>query len=138
MKNQIVRILTALGGIVLWLAGVGQAQIAPHHLKVSVPFEFSINDKVFPAGSYDLVCTPGQIELRDARSQVLATAISHSVQAPNDSFSPELVFATDSGVHELRQIWIGDPHNGYELPRSKAAIAMARQRSYTTITSGTK
>lgn len=138
MKNQSVRILTALGGIVLWLAGVGQAQIAPHHLKVSVPFEFSINDKLFPAGDYDLVCTPGQVELRDARSQVLATAISHSVQAPNRAFSPELVFITDSGVRELRQIWIGDPHNGYELPRPKPALAMARQRSNTTLPSGTK
>lgn len=138
MKNLTIRILTALGGIVLWLAGVGQAQIAPHHLKVSVPFEFSINDKLFPAGDYDLVCTPGQVELRDARAQVLATAISHPVQAPNHSFSPELVFVTDSGVHDLRQIWIGDPHNGYELPRSRTALAMARQRSNTTFPSGSK
>jgi hypothetical protein len=129
MSKKSVRILTVLSGVVLWLAGAAQAQYAPHYLKVSVPFEFSVNNKLFPAGDYVLACRPSQIELRDLQAHVLASVIPHSVQSLSDLTTPRLVFVTDTGEHVLRQVWIGDPHQGYELALSRPADALAKRRS---------
>ena len=80
MRKQSILVLTALVGVVLSLAGATQAQSVPHYVKVSVPFEFAVGEKVLPSGDYKIVCTPDEIELRDARGQVVASAVHHSVR----------------------------------------------------------
>ena len=129
MSNRNVRILTALSFAVLWLAGVVQAQYAPHYVKVSIPFAFTAGDKSFPGGEYSLACTPGHIDLRDAQTHVVATIITHSVESLDSPAVPKLVFATDEGGHALKQVWAGNGPYGYELAPSKAATALAKQRS---------
>jgi hypothetical protein len=129
MNKHMVRIMTAVVGAVLWLTSAVQAQYVPHSIKVSVPFEFTFADKSFPAGEYTLACTPIRVELRDARGQVVASAIHHAVQSSADAVAPKLVFvATDSG-RVLTQVWAGDPHQGYELAQAKTVTVLAKQRS---------
>jgi hypothetical protein len=128
MYKQSFPILTMLSGAVLWLAGIAQAQYAPQYLKVSVPFEFSVNNKMFLAGDYVFVCRPNRVELRDAHAHFLTSFIPHPVQSLRDSAAPRLVFAADAG-RALRQVWVGDPHQGYELTPAKPARAVAKQRS---------
>jgi hypothetical protein len=135
MNKQNVRILTALVGAVLLVTGMAQAQYAPHYLKVSVPFEFNFGDKTFPSGDYVVACTPIRAELRDAQGQVLASVVHHAVQSPSSRELPKLVFTTDGGSHVLRQVWVGDPHNGYELAPSKSAVALAKQHSHAPVSS---
>ena len=134
MNKQMVRIMTALVGAVLWLTSAVQAQYAPHLLKVSVPFEFTFADKSFPAGEYVLACTPARVELRDANGQVVALAIHHSVQSPADTVTPKLVFAATDGGPVLKQVWVGDPHQGYELAPYKTATVLAKQGSHKPVT----
>jgi len=129
MNKHMVRIMTAVVGAVLWLTSAVQAQYVPHFVKVSVPFEFTFADKSFPAGEYTFACTPIRVELRNARGQIVASAIHHSVQSSADAAAPKLVFATTDGGRVLTQVWAGDPHNGYELAPSKTATVLARQRS---------
>lgn len=137
MNYRKVRVLTVLSGVVLWLAAAVQAQIAPHSLKVNVPFEFSVNDQWFPAGQYVLECTVNQVQLRDARSHVLALIIPHSVESLNGTGTPGLVFARAGGGYILRQVWAQDSHYGYEVPASKTAAILARQRSNPPVQMGT-
>jgi hypothetical protein len=130
MNQKKLRIMTALVGAVLWLTSAVQAQYVTHLMKVSVPFEFTFGDKLFPAGDYVVMSTPIRIELRDQRGQVIATAVYHGVQSLNAAESAKLVFTADDRGHALRQVWPGDPHYGYELaPPSKAAKALAGRRS---------
>jgi len=129
MFKQNFRIMTTLVGVVLWHAGAMQAQDVPHYVKVTVPFEFTVGNKLLPAGEYKFACTPREIELRDANGHVVASAVHHTVQAADALVPPKLVFTTTGGGHALRQIWPGTTTYGYELSPSNTAIALAKQRS---------
>jgi hypothetical protein len=129
MTIRNVRILTMLSFAVLWFAGVVEAQYVPHYVKVSIPFAFTVGDKSFPGGEYSLACTPGRVDLRDAHAHVVASIITHSVESLESPLAPKLVFTTDEGGHALKQVWMENDHYGYELAPSKAATALARQRS---------
>jgi hypothetical protein len=129
MRKQTLRIMTALVGAVLSFAGALQAQYVPHYVKVSVPFEFTVGNTLLPAGDYKFACTPSAVELRDARGQLVASAVHHSVQSADTPVPPKLVFTTDSGGHALRQIWPGSSNYGYELAPSNSAIIMAKHHS---------
>jgi hypothetical protein len=129
MRKRMLCFTTALVGAVLCFATAMQAQYVPHYVQVTVPFEFTVGNKLLPAGDYKFVCTPNQVELRDADGRVVASTIHHSVQAGDAPMQSKLVFATEGGGHALRQVWVGANKYGYELPLSNPAIAMAKRRS---------
>jgi hypothetical protein len=129
MRNQTLRVITVLVGTVLSFTGAMQAQYVPHFVKVTVPFEFTVGNKLLPAGDYNLACTPNQIELRDAGGKVVASAIHHSVRTADTRIPPKLVFATEGGGHALRQIWPGSTNYGYELAPWSPTMVMAQHRS---------
>ena len=133
MCKQLIRVMTVLVGFVLSFAGAMQAQSVPHYLKVGIPFEFIVGDKVLPAGDYKFVCTPSQIELRDADGKVVASTVHHSVRTLETPVAPKLVFVTEGGGHALRQVWPGATNYGYELAPSNPAIVMAKQHSKTPV-----
>jgi hypothetical protein len=133
MCKQSIRILTALVGVVLLFAGAMQAQYVPHYVKVSVPFEFTVGNTVLPAGDYKLVCTPNEVELRDADGRVVASTVHHAVRTADTPVPPKLVFVTEGGGHALRQVWPGSTNFGYELALSNPAVVMAKQHSKTPV-----
>jgi hypothetical protein len=129
MYKQSIRILTALVVVVLWFAGAMQAQYVPHYVKVSIPFEFTVGDKLLPAGDYKFVCTPTEIELRDTDGKVVATMVHHSVRTLDTPVAPKLVFMTEGEGHALRQVWPGSTNYGYELAPYIPGNIMARQHT---------
>jgi hypothetical protein len=131
MRKQSILFMTALVVVVLSFAGAMQAQYVPHYVKVSVPFEFIVGDKVFPAGDYKFVCTPNEIELRDARGQVMASVTHHSVRTADTAVSPKLVFVSEGGAHVLRQVWPGETNYGYELAPVSPVLVVAKRPSHT-------
>ena len=68
MKSLFARTLASLLLGVLTLGPLAQAQQAQRIIKVNIPFEFSVGDREFPAGSYSLVSSaPPLLDLRDAK-----------------------------------------------------------------------
>ena len=130
MRKQSILVLTALVGAVLSFAIAMQAQSVPHYVRVSVPFEFTVGNNVLPAGAYKLACTPDEIELRDARGQVVASAVHHSVRTADTLVSPKLVFVSEDGGHALLQVWPGETSYGYELQPFQPVVALAKRRSH--------
>ncbi len=137
MKKQGIRVFAAVLGAVLSFAGIASAQYVPHLIQVNVPFDFTIGNKDFAAGDYQLRCTPTGIELRNSRGQELATFFHHSVESQNPAAAPKLVFDTSTGGHELTQVWVAGSNYGYELPASKAAAELAKARSSQRLQAGT-
>jgi hypothetical protein len=132
MQKQMTRILTLFSVAALLLAVAAQAQVVQHVVKVTIPFDFTVDDKPFPAGDYSIACSTINLELRDSRSHVVASVITHSVESLNSSPHPRLAFSSDGG-NALRQVWLEDSHIGYELAPSKGALLLARQRSHGTV-----
>ena len=128
MKSLVVRTLASLSFAVMFLAGSMHAQYAQRGMKVSVPFEFSVNGRIFPSGDYSFVRTgPNRLDLRDADFRVLASLITMSAESPLVSSRPKLVFSTENGGHALVRVWLDDEHSGYEFAQPKSNVALARQ-----------
>jgi hypothetical protein len=130
MEKLFARILTPLSIAVLLLTGTAYSQYAPRIVKVHLPFEFSIGDKLFPAGDYSIVTgMPGRLDLRDAQARVLTSLFTHPVQAFESPHSAKLEFSTAAGGHALTQVWFPSDRMGYELAPQKALTAFAKRRS---------
>ena len=130
MKNLLARVLTPLFLLVLLSAGIASAQYVPVIMVVDIPFEFTVGNKTFAAGEYKIVrVAPDHLDIRDLRGQVLTSVLTHTVVSLQGSPSSRLAFSTENGGHELRQVWIAGDMAGNELSRTKAPVALARQKS---------
>jgi hypothetical protein len=117
MKTFSARTFTVVSLAVLLLAGAAYGQYVQHIVKLSVPFEFTVNDENFPAGEYSIVCVaPNRLDLRDARNHVVAQLLTHSVESRTSNPTTRLDFSTAEGGHALSQIWLANDRIGYELP----------------------
>lgn len=127
MKKLMARNFTVVSIAVLLLAGAAFAQYVQHIVKISVPFDFTVNGENFRAGEYSIVCVaPNRLDLRDARSHVVATLLSHSVESRASSPTTRLDFSTESGGHALTQVWLANERIGYGLPAIQKRTMMVR------------
>jgi hypothetical protein len=118
--TRIGRILTSLTTAVLLFASPAHAQWVDKIVKARIPFEFTVGNKTFPAGSYSLVRTPpGFVILRDSRAHPVAVAITRSVQGYTAPAAPKLDFYVVDGRHVLGRVWQEDELYGDELFRPK-------------------
>src|ERR1700690_1986854 len=123
------RTLNILSLAVLLFAGLAHAQyLGSPAVQVNVPFEFNVNHKVFPAGTYLIVrANPATLVLRDSQGRVLAAMIASPAWSSTTPTGPKLVFYTYGGKHVLARVWMRSEHSAYELSRPKTAVAVAEE-----------
>ena len=93
-------------------------------LKVNVPNEFVVEDKVFPAGEYSIFPTPSTTDSstnlilrgRNGRSMIVSTMIARS---NDEASSTHLVFDVIDGTHFLSKIWLKGEITANEIPKSR-------------------
>ncbi|HZQ69013.1 MAG TPA: hypothetical protein VFA68_10895 [Terriglobales bacterium] len=130
MKFSIGRFLASLAAGVLLLATVAPAQVSEHAVKFAAPFEFTIGQRTFPAGSYSLVRTePYLLELRDADKRSLTRVVTRSVQTLEAPEESKVLFYSENGRHLLGQVWLGRETLGQEIYRPKNGSVVASHRA---------
>jgi len=130
MNNQIARTLT-LAALALWLLSPAYGQYVQRIIKVTAPFEFTVNGRSFPAGPYSIVClAPNRLDLRDSRSRVLVSLMTRALESRERNPATKLGFSTVDGGHALTEIWPANDRFGYELaaPRRKTLVARRTAR----------
>ena len=128
MKYSIGRFLASLfvGVLLLGSAALAQ-QLNNHVVAFVVPFEFTIGQKTFPAGSYSLVRTePYLLELRDADKHSLTQIVTRSVEASKAPDQSKVLFYAEDGRHILGQVWLGRETLGQEIYRPKNGSVVAK------------
>ncbi|GAC1361855.1 MAG: hypothetical protein NVSMB3_10120 [Acidobacteriaceae bacterium] len=71
---------------------------------VSIPFDFHMNDKVMPAGSYEIVpLSPHTMRFRAMGSKVIADLLVYPTQEPGTVPSGQLRFARYGNLNFLRE-----------------------------------
>src|SRR5688500_2162056 len=93
-------------------------------LRVNVPIEFVVEDKMFPAGEYSIFQTPSTTDSstnlilrgRNGRSMIMNTMIARSNEA---AMSTHLVFDVIDGTHFLSKIWLKGEITANEIPKSR-------------------
>jgi len=119
IKIVLVAFVLVLGGVTAASAqfNFGSA------LRVNVPSEFVVEDKVFPAGEYSIFQTPSTTDSstnlilrgRNGRSMIMNTRIARSNEA---AMSTHLVFDVIDGTHFLSKIWLKGEITANEIPKS--------------------
>ncbi len=121
MKN-LRSIVAALA--VLLMATAAHAQ----HTKVSatVPFNFVVGDRAYPAGDYVFSNNDAVLNITNTEQAKSEMALSIPCQHAMPSADTKLVFDSMGGHYFLRQIWIEGNTSGRELPRSHTEVRLAQ------------
>jgi hypothetical protein len=120
MKTNVYGALIILALALIVSVPLTQAQV---RVRASVPFDFSLDQKSMPAGTYDIssmndsVLAVRNLDTREAR---LLIAPMH-VQASLDAGTPhaKLVFSKYGDQYFLAEIWYGESNIGIAFPQSK-------------------
>jgi hypothetical protein len=94
-----------------------------HSVSADVPFEFTVGARKFSPGNYELVFRGiGTLVLRDSQTRVLAVFYTHEVSAKGPVIESKLVFSMKDGHQQLRQIWLENHPEGFEITREELAM----------------
>jgi hypothetical protein len=135
MKNLVARILTLVFMVALIFGSTVLAQRIPQLIKANIPFDFTVNDQTYAAGTYFLASrAPVFLELRDNAGHTLATVLTNSVETVKTPTSPKLLFYTEGGRFSLAQVWQENYSIGQQLQPTKSLEKAARKHSAGTVT----
>jgi hypothetical protein len=124
MRTQILKgagLAVVLGMLTL----SAPAPVAAADIRANVPFSFTVNKKVLPAGTYNVTSSA-------AHSLILSSfggsAITMGQRAESSkSGSPRLVFHRYGTDYILREVWMGGA-SGYTLPETARERELAGSR----------
>lgn len=117
--------LLMVAGACLLIGGLAFGQNWTPQARVEVPFEFTVDETVLPAGTY-VVSTPAggnsQIMFTNTQNGKAAFASNIDVSVKPHAFNPtsSLVFVLDAqGRHVLHQVWVTGQGHGHDLGHKK-------------------
>ena len=121
MKN-LRSILAALA--VLLMATAAHAQ--QRTLSATVPFNFIVGDRAYPAGDYLFRNSDSVLKITNTEQAKTEVTLSNACESVTPSADTKLVFDRMGGYYFLRQIWVAGSFTGRELLRSRTEIRLAQ------------
>lgn len=113
----------ALGALVLMAATTSAFALEGEQLTAKIPFQFTVNEKVMPAGTYDILYADPTDEtsmaVRASNGTAEDTFFVEDAAAPGGAAKTELVFDEIGTRHFLRQIWVAGEDIGHQVALSK-------------------
>lgn len=114
----------AVGALIVMTAAGAAFALQSEQLKVTVPFRFTVNEKVLPAGTYEIfyadVNDETSMDVRATNGTAEDTFFVEDLAAPEGAPKTELVFDEIGTQHFLRQIWVAGQDEGHQVALSKA------------------
>lgn len=138
MNKVMWRLVFPIAIGVIAFAAIPPAAAQTASMRLDIPFDFVVGNKVLPAGQYTAKVDRAFNTLRlqcgnEATTVLLAAAIVPTAGA--ESNSAKLVFHQYGHVYILREVWTNGGWYGRELYWSKAERELARTPSHTTVAS---
>lgn len=119
MKN-LRSVLTVLA--VLLTATAAQAQRTA--VSATVPFNFVVGDRAYPAGEYSFTEKDTVLQIANSE-QTVGVVLSNACANATPATKTKLVFHRMGDYYFLDQIWIAGHGTGRELTRSRTEIRLA-------------
>jgi hypothetical protein len=121
MKKLIARTFMSVMFVAVVLAATAPAQ-SIQVIKVNIPFDFSFDGRMHPAGQYSLVQPrPHFLELRDSQAHFIAQVLTGEVYSRRPATSTTLRFYSSDGRHILAEVWERQESSGEQLYQPKPA-----------------
>ena len=124
MKSITAIALLAIAGMVT----TGKAFAQYHEVRATVPFDFTVGDKLLPAGNYSITPVSDAVILirnRDRNVTLMTMALPDSRSSANRG---KLVFDEAAGQYFLREILCGSAMS-VDLPATKSEERAQRQEA---------
>lgn len=112
---------------VLLMATATQAQETK--IRASVPFDFVVADRVYPAGEYFLNSKADNnavIWIENSQETALMHVLSNECSGITPSAKTKLVFRRMGDNYFLYQVWIAGNLSGREFPKSHTEVQLAQ------------
>jgi hypothetical protein len=102
---------------ILLVAACFPAAAQNPRMRVNVPFDFTVNGKLMPAGEYTVAPSLQHDNIAWAiyRDHNAVITMTNWIQSPGKAHTPSLVFLKAGGQFFLVQIW-NEQYSGRELP----------------------
>lgn len=127
MKRVTLRAATMLAVILMLAFASALASVNAQNNRnviANIPFEFSVRDKMLPAGEYIVqritTSTEERLLIRSSDSSVNVIVMTRPVQSNKRQEQAKLVFHRYGNQYFLSQIWKPGEETGRELPKSKS------------------
>jgi hypothetical protein len=122
--------LTLLLLTVLLFTSAAGAQTGTPLIRVAVPFDFQVGNKLLPAGDYLIARAESYfLVVRDSNERVVAMVVTTPAQALTAPPVSKLVFRVDGGRNVLTRVWTSSSRYGYELPPPRTRAVFAKTPS---------
>jgi hypothetical protein len=126
MKRQALSLISLLS--LLLMAGSAIAQTI--HVRSNVPFNFSVGNKSFPAGAYDIGTISSDsrvllLQARDSKSSMMVG--SNAAEASKSADRTKLVFNRYRDQYFLAEIWTEGATRGHHLPKTSREKELAKE-----------
>jgi len=127
MKRKSLIMASLLGLTFVWAGMVSASPVVT--VRVDVPFAFSVNNQVLPAGSYEIVQNDNTSMLTirnqsDRKSTIFGVSTTEERRVPAEA---KLVFKRYGDQYFLSQVWTLD--SGRDVRKSRSEREAARQAS---------
>ena len=124
MRTQILK-GASLAVVLGMLTLSAPAPVAAADIRANVPFSFTVDKKVLPAGTYNLTSSNAQTLLISGFGASAITMGQHA--ETSTSGSPRLVFHRYGNDYILREVWMGGA-SGYQLRETARERELAGNR----------
>lgn len=122
--------LIAFSGLLVLLTFSSAFGQSDRQTIIHIPFNFSVGEKAFPAGSYVIERNRNNSDtvwvIRHKDDVASAIVLTRSVRANDVVETTRLVFNRYDDLHFLSEFWIVGSQTGYELPTSKRERALEK------------
>ena len=123
MKKQALSLVGVLS--LLLVAGSAFAQ---QKIQSNVPFSFTVNKTVLPAGAYTIspIGTAGFLVLKGDDNETISFMSPHAVESANPADRTKLAFHCYGREHcFLYEVWIQGENRGRQLPKTAVENELA-------------
>ena len=128
MKRQAFVIVTFLSLLVMMTVSSIYAQ-CNMRIKVNIPFEFSVRERILPAGEYTVSCrSQGLLLIQSGDRRVSQVFMTLSTQAGTTPDESSLVFNRYGDQYFLSKIWTAGDCTGHELRKPHGELEFIRAR----------
>jgi hypothetical protein len=134
MKRQAISLISLLS--LLLVAGSAIAQSGP--VRSNVPFDFTVEGKTVPGGTYTighLNRSPENLLLRSEDGKVQMIVGSNAAQNLNGANKSKLIFNRYKDQYFLSEIWVQGSTSGRRIPKTKREKELAKEMASASINS---
>jgi hypothetical protein len=129
MKKKVLTLL-ATGCFLVLFGATGHAQLPGMALRASIPFDFSIRGKIFPAGDYEikrLTDAPDGLVISGVTNHEHELFETEPVEPKRVSGNAEIIFNRYGDSYFLSEILTKGEQTGRELPESRQERNLKRE-----------